>query len=114
MTITDLYNEENQLKKESIHLKKEYRYVIIVQIEHNNKMYSSSNKEPINDLKKAKQIALKNLKVNFKITNKDNIIIRGFKYLYADIPIKNIITGLRYEMQCISCKSLTEEEIKSI
>jgi hypothetical protein len=93
---------------------KEYRYIIIVQLEQGDKLYSSSNKEPVNDIKLAKKIAIDNFDVNLKISEKDNIIIRGFKYIYADVPIFNIITGTHYEMQCISCKSLTEQEIKSI
>jgi hypothetical protein len=114
MTITELYNETNYTKQESKQLRKEYRYVLIIQLEHEGKLYSSSNKNPVNDLKLAKEIALKNFHVNFNITNKDNIIIRGFKYLYADVPINDIILGTKNEMQCISCKSLTEQEIKSI
>jgi hypothetical protein len=110
MNIVDLYNKENDSEQEKFHsLRKEYRYLIIIQVEQDGKKYSSSNVTPISDIKLAKEIAIKNFKVNLK--NKANIIIRGFKYLFADVPISNIITGTKYEMQCISCKSLSEEEI---
>lgn len=94
-------------------LQKEIRYLIIIKVENNGEIFSSSNKEPVANLKLAKEIALKNLKVNFTL-NESIVFITGYKYIYASVPINNIITGTHYEMQCIHSESLSEEEIKSI
>jgi len=99
---------------ENMSLRKEYKYLIIIQIEHEGKIYTSSNKDPVNDLKLAKEIAVKNFPVNLQITNNDTVLIKGFKYIYADVPINTVITGICYEFQCIACESLTEDELKSI
>jgi hypothetical protein len=109
MNLDDLFYEENSEDQKTQNLRKEYRYLIIIQVEQDGKKYSSSNVTPITDIKLAKEIAIKNFNVNLK--NKANIIIRGFKYLFADVPISNVIMGTKYEMQCISCNSLSEEEI---
>jgi hypothetical protein len=95
-------------------LQKEYKYLIIIQIKQDDKIISSSNKEPVNSLKLAKEIALQNFPVNIKINSNDIVLIKGFKYIYADVPVESLITGSKYEFQCIACESLTEEEIKSI
>lgn len=90
--------------------KKEYRYLIIIQYYQDDKVYTSTNKVPINDLKLAKQIAMEKFPVN--ITNTGKILLKGFKYIYAEVPIETIVMGTKYEMQCIACESLTEEELK--
>jgi hypothetical protein len=116
MTIEELFEEENSNKpKQEVHnLRKETRYLIIVQVSHEGKTYSSSNKIPIADLKKAKEIAVNNLPKDLLLTKEDYCIFKGFKYIYADVPIKGLISDDRYEMQCILSKSLTEEELKSL
>jgi hypothetical protein len=116
MTIEELFEEENNSKpKQEIHnLRKETRYLIIVQVNHDGKVYSSSNKIPITDLKKAKEIAVKCLPKNLSLTKEDYCVFKGFKYIYADVPIKGVVSEDRYEMQCVLSKSLTEEELKQL
>jgi hypothetical protein len=88
-------------------LKKEIRYLIIAQGEFEGKTYSSSNKNPHLDLEFAKKTALDNFPVNIKT----NICLHGYKYIYAEVPIYNIIMGTKYELQPIYCKVLTQEEL---
>jgi len=117
MDLLQQYSESFGIKSNEVFndkIKQEYRYLIIIEVIHKNKTYSASNVKPINNIKKAKEIAFKKLKerIKFKITEKNYITISGMEFLYSDVPVENILKEHSTEMQSIKSRWLTNDELE--
>jgi len=92
-------------------IKSEIRYIIIVELVHNKRRYTSTNKIPDTDILRAKEMAFARFK-KLKIKSTDLITFRCLEIKYADVPIESVLTPLRIEMQPVFSKWLTPEELK--
>ena len=88
-------------------VKSEKRYLVIVEVVHNDKKYVGANQLPHIDIQLAKRQALECIKVKVKQT--DLITFRCLEIIYADVPVED-----KWEMQPVFSRWIKPEELKSL
>ena len=105
--------ETNEISKK---IKQELRYIIIIEIIHENKRYSFSNIKPNKNIKEAKEIALKKVKkkIKFNLTDKNFITFSCLEILFSDVPVEKLLKENATEMQAIQSRWLSNEELEDL
>jgi hypothetical protein len=95
-------------------LVKEKRYCVIIHVLRKKKTFMGANRTPHRDLAEAKKTAWAELIKQVRPKKSDVLTIKCMELEYCDVPINTVLAGTTYEMQPISNRWMTPEELRTI
>ena len=90
----------------------EKRYLVIIEVIKDKKRIVGTNVTPISNLQEAIEISYD--KIKHRITENDSLTYRVMELVFADVPIETLLGGEQYEVQPITSRWLSIDELKQL
>jgi len=96
-------------------IKTEKRYNIFIQIVRDGKTVTGATQKSKRDIIEARNEAIRNLgKKYHKRKEGDLVSIKGLEITLSSVPINTVLSGKKFELQPISSRWLTPEELENL